>query len=244
MIVAHRLMKNTIPEKEYLLLTQPVIVAMPDWDTHSSAAWASFEPGSEVYDTGIIDYAFIPLDALSRDVPEPKIEDFSNPGVTAEILRYERIIDAPINLTFDVLSDLSIRHVWSQNLKDSDQLNHAITQEGSTHRCVIKNNSSDPFFVSHSFNVRSDLITFAESDLEKGFTTVHSLQKIDDAHTKLEIHFFVRNHFLIRTIARFIVAPKILRTVIKSQESFNDLCLALVNQGKSHTSHIVLDKQL
>jgi class 3 adenylate cyclase len=239
-IVAHRLMKNNIPLKEYLLLTRPVIASSPDWGTGSVSAWASFESSSEEYDTGSIDYAFIPLEPLSSHIPEPKTEDFSDPGVTAEVLRFERIIDAPINLTFDVLSDLSVRHEWTPNLKDSDNLNHAITQEGSTHRCVIKDNGSDPFFISHSFNIRSDLITFAESDLEKGITSVYTLEKIDDAHTRLVIHSFVRDNFFIKAVARLIIVPRLRRSVVNAYESFNDLCAALAEQNTGHTSHIVI----
>ena len=75
-----------------------------------------------------------------------------------------RLIDAPLATVFNALTDLSFRHEWQPGLEGSDQLNHAIAQGGSTHRCVIKHDDSDPFWVAHDFDVAPDRVTFTETE--------------------------------------------------------------------------------
>ncbi|CAN5125542.1 hypothetical protein BH23BAC1_BH23BAC1_31400 [soil metagenome] len=178
LIVAHRLLKNQINYQEYVLLSHQLINACSSWVEIQQIAWSIPEQGADDYDFGKVDYCYLSLSPLWSHVPEPSIVDYSLPGATTKVMEKESIIEAPINLVFDVLSDLSARHLWMDGVKGSDKLNSKISRIGSTHRCVMKGDNSDPFLVSHNFNLSQDYITFTDTDQKVGFCSVFTLRRI------------------------------------------------------------------
>jgi len=138
LIVAHRLMKNQVPDREYSLITHDLIKACSDWVDLEQTAWTPPLEGEEKYDFGTAKYCYLPLKNLEAHIPEPRIEDYAVKGSTKKIIDLERVIKAPIELVFDVLSDYSIRYEWMPFLKDNDMLNTKIAKNGQRHRCVVR----------------------------------------------------------------------------------------------------------
>ena len=195
-IVVHRLMKNEVPHEEYVLITDQLINACSTYVQIQQAAWATPESGEGTYDFGSITYCSIPLDPLKNHVPEPTIEDYSLPGKTTKLVAFETVIEAPIELVFNVLSDLSARHHWMLGVSSSDKLNSRIPQHGSTHRCVMNGDESDPFFISHNFETSSELITFTDTNHKDGLVFVYTLRRIGTAVTRAEHHIFMKLHVI------------------------------------------------
>jgi len=240
-IVAHRLMKNEVPHEEYVLLTHQLINACSSWVQIEQAAWAAPESGEGTYDFGSISYCSIPLDPLKNHVPEPTIEDYSLPGATTKLVAFETVIEAPIELVFDVLSDLSVRHHWMLGVTGSDKLNSRIPQHGSTHRCIMNGDESDPFFISHNFETSSELITFTDTNLKDGLVFVYRLRRIGTAVTRAEHHIFMKLHFLKELLLKRGLKKKYQGFAEGSWHNMNRYCKELVEEDKQPPAQILLE---
>ena len=239
-IVVHRLMKNDVPIEEYLLFTHDLASSMDDAQQINEIGWSAPIAGNGEYDFGTIDYCYLALNNLHSRVPEPELEDFSLQGPVRRLTGATIDINAPLDLVFDVLSDLAIRHEWLAGLKDSDQLNSRITQNGSTHRCVINENERDPFLVTHSFRVQPDLVAFTDTDQRFGLETVYTLQSIDSDSTRLEmVHFLKRNVFKEFIVGLFFLR-KLKRLLLESMDNLKTKCEYMCASGEVHTSQIIL----
>lgn len=238
-ILAHRLMKNSIMGHEYALFTHDLMQACPQWVDMTDLAWAPLNSGTEEYDTGEVRYCYVSLDALNALVPPPSPEDYSTPGATDLIMEVEKEIFAPIETVFDVVSDLSFRHQWMVGLKDSDRLNHKIIQPGSTHRCVINNNEKDPFIVTHDFKISRDLITFTDTN-NQGIVTVCLLRRIDHQRTHTELKFFMKPNFIKKTLFNLFMKKKFVKELNESLDNLDTYCAQLAREGRQHPNHIEL----
>lgn len=239
-IVAHRLMKNDVPHGEYVLLTLQLVDACSNWVAVKEATWADPEEAEETYDFGSIQYCYIPLDPLKDHVPEPSIEDYSQSGATTKILGHETVLEAPIDLVFNVLSDLSMRHAWMVGVNDSDRLNSKITRNGSTHRCVMKGTENDPFFISHSFEVSQDFVTFTDSNHRDGVDAVFTLRRIGRRLTRIQVFYFMKRNVIKEFLFRMFMKKKFLEETAASCQNLGDYCKALLEDGRQPPSQILL----
>ena len=150
-------MKNKINSNEYSLFTNSLLDACSTWVELPTVSWSEVENGTEEYEAGPVKYCHISLTPLYEHVPEPEVEDYNLTGKTTYLGMYEKTIEAPLDLVFNVTSDMAFRHHWMTHIKDSDRLNTKITQNGSAHRCVIKDNESDPYVVIYDFERKNNV---------------------------------------------------------------------------------------
>lgn len=237
-IVVHRLLKNSIDGRQYAIITDALFQSA---DNHVvGQTWSDFNSSEEVYDVGSIGFQYLDLGPLVAEVPEPGHEDFAVSGASRSVMSLEEIIEAPLELVFDVVSDLAFRANWIEGLIDSDELNHGITQAGSTHRCVIKRDDSDPRFVAHDYRVGKDVITFVESNHRQKFSTRYLLRRINTSQTKLELEVFLQPSFFIVLFFRLFLKPKLTRSQVKNMADLKTYCQKLVSSGQNHPNHIEL----
>ncbi len=239
-IVAHRLLKNDVSVDEYVLLTHDLVHACSTWVEVRQASWAGPEEGEATYDVGNVAFCHVPLDPLRAHVPEPTVEEYGLPGPKVEVLTIESVIEAPPDLVFDVLADLSFRHRWQVELRGSDRLNHKIPMNGATHRCVIKDSERDPFLVSHDFRANDDVITFTDTERRQGFASVYRIRRVGTGTTRLEDHLFLKKNAIAELIFRLFIKRKLQRDLTASYRNLNEYCKGLVREGRRHPSHIVL----
>lgn len=239
-ILIHRLMKNNINSHEYALFTNPLLNACPNWVNIEYLAWAEPVSAEENYDVGNVKFCYLPLEPLLRHVPEPAPVDYSLPEAKDSMMKTERIIEAPLEVVFDVISDMSFRHKWQDGLVGVDKLSHKITQPGSTHRCVIKRDESDPFFVMHDFKIEKELITFVETNSKDKYSGVYFLRRLGKGLTKVEINYFWKAQVLKNLLFNFFMKKKFLKIIDLSFTNLDAYCKKLVAESRHHTSHIEL----
>lgn len=240
-IVAHRLMKNNIDSHEYALFTNPLINACSNWVNVKQVAWAEPTHAEETYDVGTVKFCHLPMEPLYNHIPEPRIEDYNISGVSEKIMGVEKVIEAPIETTFNVIADLGFRHQWMESLKGSDKLNHKITQGGSTHRCIISGKEDDPFHIAHDFKVQDDMITFAESDHKQKIAMVITLRRIGNGLTQVKMHHFSKPNFFTRILFNLMFKKKYEAENQRNFDALNEYCKKLVAEGKDHPNQIVLN---
>ena len=239
-IAAHRLLKNPVETPEYVLLTHDLINACATWVEIEQAAWAQPVEGEASYDFGAVRYCSIPLEPLRAQVPEPRIEDYSLAGATRNVTSYDAVIEAPIELVFNVLSDLSVRHLWMAGLKGSDRLSSKLAQHGATHRCVMKGTEKDPFVYSHSFDVGNDYVTFTDTEPRMGWSNVFTLRRIGPSSTRMESHMFIKDSVVLRLFFRLFMMRKMKENDAASARQLNAFCKTLLREGRGHTSRVML----
>ncbi|MBX2877506.1 MAG: DUF2652 domain-containing protein [Saprospiraceae bacterium] len=243
-IVAHRLLKNKVDSDEYSLFSNDLVRACATWLHLEEVSWAPVGHIEEEYDFGKAKYCYIGLEALEDHIPEPKKEDYSMPGLTSKFIECGSVIEAPIDLVFDVLSDMSFRHEWLTHVKDGDQLNHQISQNGSSHRCVIKGDKSDPTMVAHGFDFSQNKVTFVESNHRDKAASVWVLQSIGKGLTRLEYTMYCRPNFFKKALFNLMMKKKYDKINDANLELLNDYCKGLVEQGRSHSHRIVLPQSV
>ena len=239
-IVAHRLLKNNVDSNEYGLFSNKLVKACSTWIKLNEVAWDSVQRQEEEYDFGKTTYCFIGLEALSEHVPEPSIEDYTVPGLTSNILSSEAIIEAPLELVFDVVSDMAFRHEWMPAVKDSDLINHKTAQNGSRHRCVIKGDKSDPTMIAHNFTFDQDTISFVETNHRDNVASVWMLKSLENGHTKIAINTYMKPNMLMKLMFNLFMKKKHTKMFEESAVQLNDYCKQLVLEEKQHPNRIVL----
>jgi hypothetical protein len=243
-IVAHRLLKNQVNTDEYSLFSDKLVRACNTWINLDEVAWSPVEHMEEEYDFGLAKYCYIGLEPLEEHVPTPKLEDFSMPGLTSKLVETNGLVEAPIDLVFDIISDMSFRHEWLVHVKDSDQINHKVSQVGSGHRCVIKGDKSDPYMIAHDFNFTSNTITFVETNHKDKNTTVWVLKGIGKGLTRISSTTFIKPNFLMKMMFNLLMKKKYLENIEKSTKVLNEYCKDLISKNKRHPNRIILEQEV
>lgn len=241
LIVAHRLMKNNISLDEYVLITHQLLNACSAWVDVKQVAWEDPAEGEGIYDGEAIKYCYLPLKPLLIHVPEPRVGDYSVHGANAEVMRTEAVIRAPIELVFDVASDVSFRHHWMAGLIDSTELNGKITRQGSTHRCVLKATDKDPFLISHNFTTATDVVTWIESDAKAKMNSIFKLERIGKQLTRISYTLLLKPGLIQILLFNIFFKKKITGWIETSFKNLDNHCHDLSVQGKLHTEQVVIN---
>lgn len=232
-IVAHRLMKNTIDFDEYLLLTHDLIRQCSSWVEIGEVAWDQPRDGEGEYDDELVKYCYLPLKPLETHIPEPRIEDYAVKGADTKALQVEGVINAPMEFVFNLVSDVTNRHLWIAGVKSSGEHNGKITKNGSTHRCIMSDTpEKDPYFVSHHFDVLKDVITWVESDHNAKWNVVIKLERIGKQLTRIYYTFFIPSNFIYRMKFNFKNKKMLDGWVSGNFKNLDALCRKLMSEGK------------
>lgn len=133
MIVAHRLLKNSINNNEYLLLTEKLLQHVADTPEEVEMEWTR---SSEEYPSiGKVEYRFTLLNEARKNVPEPPApENYYRTDNTSflEIALAANYLDA-----YMVLTKIPARPEWMPGLKKVEQDIPEVFI-GSTHHCTFE----------------------------------------------------------------------------------------------------------
>ena len=239
LIVAHRLLKNKIDLDEYILVTHALSTSCPDWNKLEDVTWADAVTGRDTYDFGEMEYIYIPMAPLYDQIPEPSMESYTL-GNSVSIGTLTREFNAPIQMAFDVLSDVSYKHHWQPGLKDSAELNGAITKNGSTHRCVINGNNKDPFVISHSFDSQNQSVTWSETDVQNDIEVVLRLDRIDENRTLLTQELFVDKNPFVRFFLKHVFGAKLRKNSKIAHQNLDEYFAKLQSEQSQHHTQVVL----
>ena len=241
-IVAHRLMKNDVPHNEYALFSHDLLNACSAWVELKQAAWSTPENGTGSYDFGTIDYCYLSLEELKKHIPPPAAQNFISDKADQVYDTFERVIAAPLETVFSVLTDLGFRGEWIPFLKGVEDVNHGIAQQGSSHRCVVDGGDGDLFFVSHNFDIKKDLITFMETEPHHKVNVLYTLRRIGKGVTRLERINYSKNGWLNKIKYMMKARKGMVPWVNGAMDNLKEYCEKLEREKQSHTSEIVLPK--
>jgi hypothetical protein len=139
-IKAHRLLKNPIKDKEYILFTDNLLNKISDEELKMIADWVQLNDGSCSYEQqDTINYGYIPLHPLYSEIqPAKKINiPILNPGS----IKAESKIKCGLDELYDLFINLDRRKEWNKDLgeviKEEDNIKY---KSGSVHTCVVNKN--------------------------------------------------------------------------------------------------------
>jgi uncharacterized protein YndB with AHSA1/START domain len=113
-ITVHRLLKNNIPQDEYILLSGTIgEEALKAQDTEN---WVQWNKGSVSYDIGNVNYAYASLQPVYAEIPEPELSEVKLYR-SASPMVYTIEIKAPMDIVYEALIDLNQRTEWMAGLK-------------------------------------------------------------------------------------------------------------------------------
>ena len=133
MIVAHRLLKNSIANNEYLLLTEKLLQKVADESEATEMQWTY---SSEEYASiGKVDYRFTLLNEVRKNVPEPP--EPQNQYRTDNTPYFEIPIAANFRDVYTVVTKIPDRAEWISGLQKVEQ-DMPDVFIGSVHQCCFE----------------------------------------------------------------------------------------------------------
>ena len=238
-IVAHHLLKNDLQERAYVLFTHALVSACSTWVELPDAAWAPVQSSEQEYESGPVEFCYLPLTPLMEYVPEPTLEDYTVGPAKDELFQVEGTVEAPLEMVFNVLADLPFRNQWKEGLDPDwtiDTLNSRVTQHGSTHRCL----SGGPVMISHDFEREDDVIRFTETNKKDQTCAVYTMRRMDEQRTLVQMAFFMKPNLIKKVIATLLFKKKHTAAGQMSLKNLNQYCKKLLQEGKAHPQTIVL----
>jgi hypothetical protein len=139
-ILAHRLLKNDVPESEYLLVTDGITGPSDGSDSGIDSIrlpeWASLiEQTTEYEDYGAVPYRYIPLGPLSASIPDPP--PLVRPERSDNPITLGTHISRPTAEVFGLLSEFDSRRLWTKGLDEIRFEEDRVNRVGTKHQCVI-----------------------------------------------------------------------------------------------------------
>jgi hypothetical protein len=134
MIVAHRLLKNSIANNEYLLLSEKLLLQAADSDEATDMEW--IRSSEEYASIGKVDYRFTLLNEARKNAPEPPPPQ--NYYRTDNTSYLETRIEANFRDVYMVMMNIPGRPEWMPDLKQVKQDTPNVFI-GSIHYCTFEN---------------------------------------------------------------------------------------------------------
>ena len=217
-IIAHRLLKNSVTVAEYLLVTQPTLSRIGGAD----GQLVSFASGADAYDNlGTVEYHFKSLDSYKDEVRvEPPLPaGIKNPRKMAQLTRR---IDAPMERVYQRLIDLPGRLDWIEGVTKVEMANDQPNQIGKTHRCVQGDGGIE--LMTTEVKVSDTTMELWETDLKKISACRYLLTRAPGGKADISVELFVRNNPIVRMIFRVLMEKKLKAFFEKSIANLGELC--------------------
>lgn len=207
-ILLHRLLKNSVPENEYLLFTEPFFDEL--FSNHSKLKTLSFFEKEEIADGSAVRYKYAPVRHWHSEIimqPDNGLSD-QNELVPAAVIRDD--ISAPAEIIFTYLADLSKRNQWLAGVKDIQITSGAaINQTGTIHKCILDNDETSVFKTNY-FEPMENLLRFIETDdKRKSFAHQFTVEKKSDNCSIIQIEFLIKGNFFTKMFFNLFMRKKI-----------------------------------
>jgi hypothetical protein len=183
-IKIHRLLKNNIPSKEYILFTKAV------YEFYKDDIDEDWDRNTEFFDLKSLDYFYKNLENVNAKIGTNK--SASEDQIEKPIITIEKIINANIQDLYTYVSDFKYRPLWDKEIKRIEYDASKINRIGMEHNCVLN-------FGNMKFETiakpSEDSLTYGEKTKEMLFTESFSylikLNKIDQNTTKIVLDIYI-----------------------------------------------------
>jgi carbon monoxide dehydrogenase subunit G len=202
-ILIHRLLKNNLAKKEYVLFTDSLAENLTK--SNELPEWYNPVSGMEQYDVGPVQFSFSDLSPLHNIISMTKLPEYNASSKTYVAFSEEEVITEPMEKIFEAILNLQQHAKLIEGTKKMEKItDDSIARIGTKHYCLItKNNSVN---ITESVKVGEENIELVEMN-EKGVAGYrYILKKISPEQTRLSIQMLIKNNPLIKLV--FFIAMK------------------------------------
>lgn len=218
-IAAHRLLKNSLAQREYLLLTNELLEAQgPPY----APALEQFSDAADSYDElGTIRYKVLSLTPYKAQVSvEPPLPfKLASPR---QVMQISQHVKAPMRAVFQALIDLPGRMNWIAGVKKVELHDERPNQIGTRHRCI--RDGGDPEIVTSDVKVTETTMELWETDVHKLGAARFLLSKAGGDTTDIALEFYVRGNVLVRLLFKLAMEKKLKAGFEKSLLNLAGVC--------------------
>ncbi len=158
LITVHKLLKNDVNEKEYLLFSEKLTEYFGE-ASDLNDDWVQLKDGSSTYEKlGKQQYKYIPLSPLYDKVVIPPPP--APPTRTKNPARREIFIDRPMYFVFELVTNLDLRLQWNQGVRELEYQRDRVNRVGTKHRCLFDSGFAD--FESIKADFGDDKLVYGE----------------------------------------------------------------------------------
>jgi hypothetical protein len=219
-IVAHRLLKNTIAEREYFLMTDDLLNSLSD----SKGDLVEFAAGADVYEEiGSVGYKYMLLGKYKDEVKVEPLPPFALEK-PVKVLALAEQYDTPMSDLFQMMTDLPLRKEWMEGVKEVQIRDNNPNHLGTIHRCVRE--GDDPELVTSDVKVTETTMEFWETDVAKKVACRFLLEQQSDRSTKVVVELFVQDNPLLKVMFKFLMKKKVRNNIAKSMVNLRALLSA------------------
>jgi hypothetical protein len=220
-IKVHRLLKNDVPDREYILITESL--AGQNVDHPETESWLSWNKGSGIYDVGEINYSYTSLEPFYSQVPEPEVPH-ARAYKSKSPATFTIEINAPVNLVYDALIDLGQRTQWMTGLKAvkirDEPLNH-MNKICTSFECSLEHEKCTFQTTSVEFSDRRAKLS--ETLVEHPITFTYEVTE-EGARTKLTLECHEGFSFPMKWVFNLFMKKKFNSDALKSIIRLKDYC--------------------
>jgi hypothetical protein len=210
-IQAHRLLKNSVPSDNYVLISNDLAKAV-ELSTAYQDRLYRFQQGENTYDNKKVSYLYseIPVDQL-------KVKSFQE----GKEIAFDRKADLLFELTYPVAADALLelitnykyRHLWSGDGVKIEYNENEVTRLGSVHTCVIGGKHFD-FEVITKRNEQGELVygeaTGGPPIVDQLYQFFH-VDAVNQSESKLIVEIYWEAKAVWKKLTIKLLAGKILR---------------------------------
>jgi len=188
-VLLHKLLKNNVSYKEYMLFTHEYLQDNKDEINELSAV--EFEDGVSDYDNiGLVDYRYFSMSDLYKEVPAPPPVEL--PKKMKDPIVNEHVFDLPILEAYEYLSNFELKLKWNTGVSDFQYEEGKVNRIGTKHICVFEKGKAELESVTNDFG-QGNLVygeKLLKFPLASDFTFYFILSDQNDkTKVRTEIHY-------------------------------------------------------
>jgi len=199
-ILLHRLLKNNLNRKEYVLFTESLV---DDLEPQPLPTWYMPQQASEQYDVGKVRFYFSDLSDLHKTV-RVDLPVYNSSSKTYVAFAEEEVIAAPMEKIFETLLTMQQR----QKSAGSEKQNDALLKIGEQHPCLITRNNY--INVTESVKMEPENIEMVEMNKNGIAGYRYILRKISPGETNLSIQMLIKKNPLYKLVFSIAIKSKMM----------------------------------
>jgi hypothetical protein len=198
--LAHRLLKNNVNGKEYVLFTEHILNASANIGEHKMFENGQFKQGSVDYEgIGKVNYSYISLDSRGLKINDLNKHDHINLKYRNPV-KVSKNITASLQKTHSVITNVMLKPKWFVGLRKVNPENNKLDIIGSKHQCIT-NLGSVEIEVS-SQKIDEGFIEYGERTTNINWLApvniIYQMNRITENDTLVSISVHYKRNFLSR----------------------------------------------
>lgn len=219
-IILHRLLKNKIPDNEYLLFTESFFGV--SGSENLIQVQLSTVDDSEEFDNNIVHYKYAPIKHWLEGIAVPEAGGLNSHTNLIPVITISKEIGSPTDIVFNYLADLSRRVEWMNSTKKIETVSKLkINQVGMVHKCILENKSSILFNTNYFEHGENEFSIIEIENKRKDFGHQFTVEYLSEKSSTVQIQFLVKNNPVHKWMFHIFMKNKMEKNIIKSLENLS-----------------------